>query len=323
VCLTGEVGWARLSTPSRAEGSAAAQLGGSTPIALYLRENGRAWHTLRGDPGRRAREEGREERREEGLTAAAQQVWAALQGSGASFSRDLAASCGLDEACLGSALAELVGAGLITSDGFAGLRAVIRASGGRPAPPDSRTASAGRWSRLEGDAAASRDEAIDVQARSFLRRYGVVFRRLLVREATAVTWRELTRVYRRLEARGEIRGGRFVSGMAGEQFALPDAVVRLREVRRTPPDGCLVTLSAADPLNLTGVITAGERVRTIAGSRVVYRDGIPLAALEGEYMRPLTPAAGPFPADVVSALAGRRLPAVAGGFVGRAAALTS
>ena len=89
------------------------------------------------------------------------------------------------------------------------------------------------------------------------------------------------------------------------------------------PDGRLITFSAADPLNLTGIVTAGERVRAIAGSRIVYRDGVPLAALEGEYLRPLAPAAGPFPADVVSALAGRRLPAVAGGFVGRAAALTS
>lgn len=248
---------------------------------------------------------------------------AALQGSGACFSRDLAVACRLDEARLSAALAELVAAGLITSDGFAGLRAVLRASGSRPAPQDSRAASAGRWSLLEGDATTSRDDAIEAQARSFLRRYGIVFRRLLLREAAAVTWRELTRVYRRLEARGEIRGGRFVSGMSGEQFALPDAVVRMREVRRTAGDGRLVTLSAADPLNLTGVVTAGERVRTIAGSRVVYRDGIPLAALEGEYLRSLTPAAELLPADVVSALAGRRLPALAGGFVGRATTLPS
>jgi ATP-dependent Lhr-like helicase len=133
-----------------------------------------------------------------------------------------------------------------------------------------------------------------------------------------VPWRELTRVYRRLEARGEIRGGRFVSGMSGEQFALPEAVSRLREIRRSPADSRLVAISAADPLNLTGIVTTGERIRAVAGNRVVYRDGVALAVLEGDYMRPLTPMAGSLPADVASALAGRRLPAVASGFIGRA-----
>src|SRR5438094_3821951 len=129
---------------------------------------------------------------------------------------------------------------------------------------------------------ASSEHAIDLQAQALLRRYGVVFRRLLAREANAAPWRELTRVYRRLEARGDIRGGRFVSGMSGEQFALSDAVDRLREVRRTPPDGRCVVISAADPLNLAGVVTIGDRVRTAAGSRVAYRNGVPLAAMEGD-----------------------------------------
>src|SRR5213076_2633598 len=101
----------------------------------------------------------------------------------------------------------------------------------------------------------------EVQAWAFLHRYGVVFRRLVVREANTAPWRELTRVYRRLEARGEIRGGRFVSGMSGEQFALGDAIERLREIRRTRVDGHCVIISAADPLNLAGVVTAGDRVR--------------------------------------------------------------
>src|SRR5919204_4189489 len=113
-------------------------------------------------------------------------------------------------------------------------------------------------------------------------------RRLLTREPMDVPWRELARVYRRLEARGEIRGGRFVSGMSGEQFALPDAVERLREVRRTAHDGRLLAIGAADPLNLAGIVTTGDRVRAAAASRVVYRDGVPVAALEGDYMRPLT-----------------------------------
>ena len=161
-----------------------------------------------------------------------------------------------------------------------------------------------------------RDEAIELQAWALLRRYGVVFRRVLARETNAATWRELARVYRRLEARGEIRSGRFVTGMSGEQFALPEAVERLREVRRIGADGTLVTISAADPLNLTGTITPGERVRSSASSRIVFRDGVPLAALEGEYIRPLAGAGAPVTAEVTFALTGRRLPAVASGFVG-------
>ena len=120
---------------------------------------------------------------------------------------------------------------------------------------------------LSAAQAANAKPPSKLQARSLLRRYGVVFRRLLAREANAAPWRELTRVYRRLEARGEIRGGRFVSGMSGEQFALADAVERLREIRRTAPDGRCLVISAADPLNLAGIVTAGERVRAVARAR--------------------------------------------------------
>jgi ATP-dependent Lhr-like helicase len=114
-----------------------------------------------------------------------------------------------------------------------------------------------------------------------------VFRRLLTREAGAAPWRELASLYRRLEARGEIRGGRFVSGMSGEQFALPEAVRVLREVRRTPADGRLLVISAADPLNLAGIVTAGERIRVAGRNRIAYRDGVPLAVREGDFVRPL------------------------------------
>jgi ATP-dependent Lhr-like helicase len=337
LCLTGEAGWARLSTPPRPESggvplasaiptsSIGRQLGSATPVAIFLRENGRLWHTLRRQRSEPAPADQ--------LTCGAQLVLTRLQTIGASFSRDLGAACALDDEALEGALGELVAAGLVTSDGFAGLRAIIRPSGkgsGRSARPlassrsaDRRGGAAGRWSLLKNDDEASREEAIEGQARSLLRRYGVVFHRLLTREPTAVTWRELTRVYRRLEARGEIRGGRFVSGMSGEQFALADAVTRLREVRRTRPEGRLITLSAADPLNLTGIVTEGERVRALAGSRIVFRDGIALAVLEGDYLRPLISGPELLPADVVSALAGRRLPAIAGGFVGRAAELAT
>jgi ATP-dependent Lhr-like helicase len=147
-----------------------------------------------------------------------------------------------------------------------------------------------------------------------LRRYGIVFRRLAARESNATPWRELARVYRRMEARGEIRGGRFVTGMSGEQFALPEAVERLREVRRTNHDQVLHVISAADPLNLTGILTSGERVRAVAGTRIAYRDGVAVSVMEGDYLRPLDDSGSDL--TVAAALAGRRV-AVGSGFVGR------
>ena len=196
-------------------------------------------------------------------------------------------------------LAELVAQGLVTCDSFAGLRALLvpsekrRASDGRKRPR--RTAlfgieDAGRWSlarrtlRTPADApgAAPMDDEQIVEhvARTLLRRYGVVFWRLAGREADWLPpWRHLLRCYRRLEARGEIRGGRFVAGVAGEQFALPEAIGLLREMRRRAPDGAFISLSGADPLNLVGVLNPGARLPALTGSRVLYRDGLPLAML--------------------------------------------
>jgi len=151
---------------------------------------------------------------------------------------------------------------------------------------------------------------------TLLRRYGVVFRRLLARETSAVTWRELARVYRILEARGDIRGGRFVSGMSGEQFALADAVERLREIRRSGDDERLLTIGAADPLNLTGIVTPGDRLRAVAGNRIVYRNGIPIAAMEGDMLRTLSDMEPSVAAEAAAAAAGRRVPVIAG-YVGR------
>jgi len=126
-----------------------------------------------------------------------------------------------------------------------------------------------------------------------LRRYGVVFLRMLEREATWLPkWRDLLRVYRKLEARGEIRGGRFVAGFSGEQFALPEAVGKLRDVRRQATTGALVSLSGADPLNLAGILTPGPKLPALTGNRVLYRDGIPLALLQGsdvQFLQPLDP----------------------------------
>jgi len=149
---------------------------------------------------------------------------------------------------------------------------------------------AGRWSLLRSSnggeapvaAAASPPpaDAIETFARALLRRYGVVFRRLLERESLNVSWYELGRVFRRLEARGEIRGGYFVGGVSGEQFALPEAIGSLRSLRKTAGKGELITISGADPLNLVGILTPGPRVTAITPVRILLRDGVPLAALE-------------------------------------------
>jgi ATP-dependent Lhr-like helicase len=288
LCMSGDIAWARLSRGPT-------QVVGATPIALYLR-------TSRGTgpetpavvaPGGAGASFG-------GSAAA---VLDHLRARGASFATEVASACGLTDEEVRAALTELVAAGAVSSDGFAGLRTII---GTRP------TTGTGRWFAVPGD----RDPDVEVVAGTVLRRYGVVFRRLLAREPSRVTWRELVQVYRRLEARGEIRGGRFVAGMSGEQYALPDAVERLREIRRTPADDRLVTISAADPLNLTGIVTAGERLRTVAASRIVYLHGVPVSAMEGDMLRVLAPVDAARASAVAAAAAGRRVPVVSG-YVGR------
>jgi ATP-dependent helicase Lhr and Lhr-like helicase len=183
------------------------------------------------------------------------------------------------------ALAELAGAGIATADSFAGLRALL-------ARQDRRrdlVEAAGRWSLFAPAAstegmAEGRFEAI---ARALLKRYGIVFRSMLLRETQLPPWRELVRVYRRLEARGEIRGGRFVAGFGGEQFAAADAVGRLRSVRKMEKIDELLVLSAADPLNLVGILTPQARVPAIHTNRLLLKDGLPVAALEAGEVRKL------------------------------------
>jgi len=325
--LTGDIGWARLSSSARD----ATQVVGATPVALFLREHADAWALLKAEAAADAPPmlfprdpDDAGEPAAGGRDPRGARILDALRRRGASFVHELASACAASEADVRAGLADLVSAGRVTSDGFGGLRAIVRAAGGRH--PTGRGNVAGRWSLLEspaapgGDArarAAQREAAADVQARTLLRRYGIVCRRVLGREANVLPWRELARVYRRLEARGEIRGGRFVNGLSGEQFAMPDAVERLREIRRTPADGRPHVISAADPLNLAGIVTTGERVRAIASSRIAYRDGVPLAALEGEYVRPLVEGTDVATATAVTTtLTGRPLPVVSG-FVGR------
>ena len=174
-------------------------------------------------------------------------------------------------------------AGLVTGDGFAGLAqpAPLReAAPAAPGAPRSRgrpSPGTGRWSRLAPDRAApSADDLVEARARQYVRRYGVVFRDLLQREPGVPAWRDLLRVYRRLEMRGELRGGRIVGGFVGEQFAAPEALEALRAIRRAEPTGEIVSVSACDPLNLVGIVTPGPRVPAVLGHRVSYRDGVPV-----------------------------------------------
>jgi ATP-dependent Lhr-like helicase len=267
LCLAGEVGWARFS-PIPAERTDPPRLAPATPVALYLREHGHAWQALRASNANVDAEHR--------LRPSARRVLDVLRTRGASFFSDVRTASGLDADDTRSALGALAATGLAASDGFAGLRALLARSAGRAVARDPRANFAGRWTTIDSpDIVCSHEDAVHAQAWALLRRYGIVFRRLLVRENLAAPWRELARVYRRLEARGEIRGGRFVSGMSGEQFALPRAVERMREVRRTPADDRVITIATADPLNLTGIVTAGERLRATARHRVSYRNGVP------------------------------------------------
>ena len=276
LCLAGEVAWARLSSPA-ADLPEPPRLAAATPIALFLREHAEAWMALRDHGAERERR----------LDEDARRLLEQLRERGACFFSDVRQAVGLDDDLARSAVGSLVAAGLVASDGFSGLRALIWSAQGRPATLDRRANFAGRWSAIAVSASADdRDAAIETQAWTLLRRYGVLFRRMLTREAIAAPWRDIARVCRRLEARGEIRGGRFVSGMSGEQFALPRAVERLREVRRTPPGGRPIAISAADPLNLAGIVTAGDRIRAAARTHIVYQDGVPIDVLDGSLPLP-------------------------------------
>ena len=222
-----------------------------------------------------------------------------MRAHGASFFDEIVEVTGLLRTNVEDALAELVALGLVSSDSFAGLRALLTPSEKRkPLGGGKRhrrsmfgIEDAGRWALLKRSAAeagASRGypthdpETVEHIVHTLLRRYGVVCWRVLQREATWLPpWRELLRVLRRLEARGDIRGGRFVANVSGEQFALPEAVGLLRETRRAPSCEMLVSVCGADPLNLVGLVVPGPKVPALTNNRVVYRDGVPVAALIG------------------------------------------
>jgi len=274
LCLSGRVLWARLDAP---KGSVAGPVR-STPIALLSRAHLPLWRAF-----------SQRQRSEVTLSSSAQAIAGQLTERGASFFDELMRGSGLLQAQAESALGELVAAGLVSADSFGGLRALLlpMESKRRLAARGRRIAlfgleEAGRWSLLR-PVAASEDPAADPAqveqiAWRLLQRYGVVFRRILTREAPWMPpWHALLRVFRRLETQGHVRGGRFVAGVTGEQYALPDAVPLMRAMRQRTPDGALVSLSAADPLNLLGIVTPGERLAALPANRFVLRDGVPIA----------------------------------------------
>ncbi len=285
LCTSGRTLWTRLRPMA-----AGAQGGGrsslrTTPILLLPRRAAPTWSRLACAA---------DEAEDEALGGRAQRVFDFLAASGASFFDEIADGSRLLRAELEDALAELVVRGRASCDSYAGLRALLVPAAKRAtaaARPRRRAAlfaieDAGRWNiarapqaNVQGPSPAAEaqasTEAVEHVARTLLRRYGVVSYPLLEREAAWLpAWRELVRVYRRLEARGEIRGGRFIAGVTGEQFALPEAIATLRAVRRQPPDQTLVCLSASDPANLLGTVLAGTKVPRVAGSRVLYRAGL-------------------------------------------------
>ncbi|MGA2244757.1 MAG: DEAD/DEAH box helicase [Verrucomicrobiota bacterium] len=291
LCFSGRIGWGRLTAPQNPGARAFAPLR-SSPISLYLRENLEAWLELAGRPAATD------------LPPDTRTVLETLQRCGALFFVELIRRTGLLPVRIEQALSELAALGFVTCDGFDGLRALLVPTDQRPTlgrneglrRRKTNLASvefAGRWSPLQpagADGAAAqtadvqetrRNAALEKFASVLLHRYGIVFRRLLERESLPATWYELGKIYRRREARGEIRGGYFVGGVSGEQFALPEAIGLLRSTRKREPANELIVLSGADPLNLLGVVTPGPRITALASNRILFQDGTPIAALEG------------------------------------------
>jgi len=285
LCLSGEIAWGRLTATRNGEGGTRNRKGGpvkSTPIALFRRERGEIWRAGNPEVDSTALP----------LSSTGKALLAAFETRGALFFGDLVNATGLLRTEVEKGLAELVAWGLVSSDSFAGLRALLVPSDrrrplgggyrrrGRIAPFGVETA--GRWARTHGRPPIAEEQVAEAVAWQLLRRYGVVFRRLVQRETLLAPWRDILRVYRRLEARGEVRGGRFVGGFSGEQYALPEAIGLLRTTRREQGAEELIAVSGADPLNLVGILTPDEAVPAITTNRILYRDGVPIVVKEGE-----------------------------------------
>ena len=297
LCLSGRLTWLRLSPPRlAAERTSSAAPVRSTPIVLINRRTLQTWNRAYPLPAESSAAQ---------LNTNTETVYQYLKEHGASFFNDIIAGTDLLASMVEEALGELVFRGLVTADSFTGLRALITPLSKtthrqverrrRRKKPVYGMDEAGRWVRLrrEPESASPAEhethsidrETMEAVAQKLLARYGVIFRKLLDRESISIPWRDLLRVLRRLEARGEIRGGRFVGGFSGEQFATAEAVQLLRSIRRTPSEGTMISVSAADPMNLLGIVTPGGRLSPAASNRVLYRDGVPIAILEAKELR--------------------------------------
>ncbi|HWZ50546.1 MAG TPA: hypothetical protein VNW54_03700, partial [Granulicella sp.] len=299
LCLSGAVGWGRISPhPAWSLGDGAAPRRviptNAAPITFYLRESA-DWL-----PQALAEQCVEEAKLTAALSPEALQVRALLQQRGACFANDLQRIASLTRPQTQQALWELATAGLAAADGFDQLRMMMdpRRKNASSSSERKTRSSAGRWSLLSEELHAAptsapnpteqarrTDAALESAARMLLARYGVLFRDLLARESNAPKWRDLLNILRRLEARGEVRGGRFVSGFGGEQFALPQAVDSLRAARHQT-SGQIVTVAAADPMNLTGIAVPGERVPSVPGKQVQYRNGVALEAVADDQAAP-------------------------------------
>ena len=282
LCLSGILAWGRLRAGPAAEAAnsqqehraAAQRPTRSAPLGFALREVLSVWMEPLPD----------DLDLEQQLSRPARQVLEYLTASGASFQSDIQRKTGLLASQVEEALWELVAQGLVAGDGLAGLRSLLL-------PPHRRRRARrlkarrgstlaigplGRWSVLERGPEASEQETEQIIARQLLSRYGIVFRELLARETRLPPWRRLLRAYREMELRGEIRGGRFVDGFVGEQFALPEAVDELRAVRREDKEHGSVLVAASDPLNLVGILTPGERVSPLSRQMILFERGVPV-----------------------------------------------
>jgi ATP-dependent Lhr-like helicase len=279
LCLTGAVGWGRLSphpaTLAENGGTIRRVVPTSTaPLTFFIREDA-DWMISQHAAG------GHDETA--GLSPAARDVLAHLRQRGASFFPDIVRGTGKIKAEVETALWELVTAGMITADGFDNIRALIdpkrRAGQGRGHNARPRH-SAGRWSLLYAGEPSEHARVVESTCWMLLRRYGVVFREMIARETIVPRWRELLIAFRRLEDQGQIRGGRFISGFLGEQFALPVAVESLRGMTKQSGTTEVVTMAATDPLNLVGVLIPGDRVASSSGKTVTFVDGVAVDADE-------------------------------------------
>ncbi len=295
LCLAGEVTWGRLYPPKKNPNRSRpmASMTKNVPVGLLLREDA-AWLGS-----------ARNLLAEEPLSSPAEHVLEILTARGATFAGDLAQAAEILPAQLPDVLGELVARGRISADGFSGLRQLIQGAAITSRRPsrqrlqrERKAQSVGRWSVWQWPVSEESPAQIAEQwAWQLLRRWGVVFRDLLVREPGCPRWFELLQIYRRLEARGEIRGGRFIAGVSGEQFALGESVRQLRQLRDQTASEEYLVLSAADPLNLVGVLTPHPRVPATAANRVLYLNGNPLAWRRSQFVEMFETTAEPSPIE--------------------------